>query len=109
MHDRKVQHTENHGKRRCFSGRIFTFVLMGIAALMGMALVFWLLWNMVAARLLAFPSLTYVQSLGAVLLTGLLVRMGRHMSGRNGHRRFKRADAGCNRPFLCRKNQASSA
>lgn len=52
-------------------------------ALAALSLTFWLLWNWAAVPLFTFPSLTFLQALGAILLTGVLVRMGRHMTGRN--------------------------
>lgn len=42
------------------------------AALIVLGLAFWLLWNWAAVPLFTFPPLTYLQGLGAILLTALL-------------------------------------
>ncbi|MGD9006814.1 MAG: hypothetical protein PVG41_02775 [Desulfobacteraceae bacterium] len=41
-------------------------------ALITLGLAFWLLWNWAAVPLFTFPPLTYLQGLGAILLTALL-------------------------------------
>ena len=42
------------------------------AALIALGLAFWLLWNWAAVPLFIFPPLTYLQGLGAILLTAFL-------------------------------------
>jgi uncharacterized RDD family membrane protein YckC len=41
-------------------------------ALIALGLAFWLLWNWAAVPLFTFPPLTYLQGLGAIMLTALL-------------------------------------
>ncbi len=42
------------------------------AVLIALGLAFWLLWNWAAVPLFTFPPLTYLQGLGAILLTAFL-------------------------------------
>jgi hypothetical protein len=65
-------------------GRNVKSMLKGIAVALGTGLIFWLLWNWVAVPLFAFPSLTYLQGLGAVLLTAVLGGTVRCIGGHHG-------------------------
>jgi amino acid transporter len=79
---------------------------MTIAAL---GLVFWLLWNWAVVPLFTFPSLTYLQALGAILLTGFLFRIGMCAAGRGRMPRHSHlALSGC-RSWRCRPEGTRNA
>ena len=65
---------------------------LSTAAVSGLA--FWLMWNMAGVPLLATPPLTYWQALGALLLTGLLLRIGLFAVGRRRHHPYRLSHVG---------------
>jgi len=77
--------------RRCL--KHLTVALVA-TALLGMG--FWLLWNLAGATIFRIPSLTYWQALGAMLLSGALLRFSLFFGGRHrGHRSKHFAITGC--------------
>jgi hypothetical protein len=64
----------NKSKRPC--RHLVRRIQKAAAALLTLALAFWLLWNWAAVPLFTFPPLTYLQGLGAILLTVLLTGIG---------------------------------
>lgn len=65
-----IDENTDKSRRRCrhFVRRI----PKAAVALIALGLVFWLLWNWAAVPLFTFPPLTYLQGLGAILLTAFL-------------------------------------
>jgi hypothetical protein len=70
----------NQGRRPCQRGA--RGILKAAAALLALGLVFWPLWNWAAVPLFTFPPLTYLQGLGAVMLTALSVGIGAFATAR---------------------------
>ncbi len=96
MESKKGKTTERHPKIRSSSRRRLKHLITLLSAVALMGLVFWLLWNMVGVPLLAIPPLTYLQALGAMLLTGLLLRISRFTEGRrHGYHAYCLSHAGC--------------
>jgi hypothetical protein len=88
------------------TGRCIMAAGIAIAAA---GLVFWLLWNWAAVPLFTFPSLTYLQALGAILLTGFLFRIGMCAAGRGRKPHHSHlASSGC-RFQKCRPEDTRSA
>lgn len=64
------------------------------AALLGMG--FWLLWNLAGVPIFEIPPLTYWQALGAMLLSGALLRIAMFRSSHHRRNRSKHfATSGC--------------
>lgn len=109
MHaDNANKNADPKKKTPCFAGAA-KCMMMGIMVALGPGLVFWLLWNWALVPLFAFPSMTYLQSLGAILLTGLLVRLGRHLGGRHGSHGSIYSSSRCNWPCRGRTGRTGSA
>lgn len=109
MHENNPNKKEDPQKKTPHLARAAKCMMMGIMVVLGLGLVFWLLWNWALVPLFAFPSMTYLQSLGAILLTGVLVRMGRHMGGRHNKNGSTYPSSRSNWPCRCRTGQADSA
>lgn len=109
MNEKNTNVKEDPQKKTPYFARAAKCMMMGIMVVLGLGLVFWLLWNWALVPLFAFPSMTYLQSLGAILLTGVLVRMGRHMGGRQGSNGSTYSSSRCNWPCSGRTGQADSA
>lgn len=95
----QITNQNKETKKKCASGRRFGKHLLkafAVTALLG--LTFWLLWNQAGVPLFTFPPLTYWQSLGAVLMTGLLLGTSLLAAGRrhppHGCRVGRRTDNG---------------
>lgn len=73
---------EDPQKNRPLLRTVVRHIVKAITAVIGMALVFYLIWNWTAVPLLTFPSLTYLQTLGAILLMGSLLLIGGRTLGR---------------------------
>jgi hypothetical protein len=63
---------EDPGKSKRLCRHLARRIPKAAAALIILGLAFWLLWNWAAVPLFTFPPLTYLQGLGAILLTALL-------------------------------------
>lgn len=109
MNENNTNKKKDPQKKTPHVARAAKCMMMGITVVLGLGLVFWLLWNWALVPLFAFPSMTYLQSLGAILLTGVLVRLGRHMGGRHGSNGSIYSSSRCNWPCRGRTGQAGSA
>ena len=109
MNENNANKKESPQKKTPYLARAAKCMMMGILVALGLGLVFWLLWNWVLVPLFAFPSMTYLHSLGAILLTGVLVRLGRHLGGRHGSNGSVSLSSRCNWPCKGRSGQAGSA
>lgn len=100
--DRK---TDTSLKKRSIPRRPPRRLIMALAAAALLGLGFWVLWNRAGVPILNIPPLTYWQSLGAILLSGLLLRIGMFAGGRHrGHHANRLATAGCPRSRFRRGN-----
>lgn len=109
MHANNANKKADPQKKTPYFARAAKCMMMGIMVALGLGLVFWLLWNWALVPLFGFPSMTYLQSLGAILLTGVLVRLGRHLGGRHPSNGSISPSSRCNWPSRCRTDRAGSA
>lgn len=109
MNEQRTPRTNDPQNKRPSLARIAGCVMMGLAAMLAMGLVFWLLWSRVAVPLLACPPLTFLQGLGAFLLSALLVFMVRHVGCRHGADSTGHRSHRCFRPRGYGPDRAGSA
>ena len=94
--------TKRHSPCRHFVRRI----PKAAAALIILGLAFWLLWNWAAVPLFTFPPLTYLQSLGAMLLTAFLSSIGMLAAVRRRRSAYSAASPDGCRQWGCRFGSA---
>lgn len=84
-------------------------IVKAITAIVALGLVFYLIWNWTAVPLFTFPSLTYLQALGAIFLMGFLLLVARHTVGRCRNRHDDDPSLGGCRFSGCRPDPSQDA
>jgi hypothetical protein len=93
---------EDPGKKRP-SRRCMARLLTAVTVVFGLGLVFWLLWNWAGAAFFTFPRLTYVQAVVAIMVSGVLFRIGIGAADRHlRHPHHRPAFSACRRPARCK-------
>jgi hypothetical protein len=109
MTPQRTHHKEEPMQKRPPCRPAGKHVAKAILAVVALGLVFYMLWNWAAVPLFTFPSLTYLQVLGAILLMGAALLIGIHTIGRGRRGQYHHSAPGGCRFSRCRPDPARDA